>query len=706
MKTMMAPLALALLTSSGLAVFAAPADANSAGGAAQPVPAAPAVDPLFTQPYVDIDEWRDAPVRHRYVHGGFKGTDMRFSLYMPPKPQFQRRFFQYVTPVPDNENLAQMPGDEKIGFSIDSGGYFIETNSGGVSATAGPAFTVDPTIAAYRANAAAARYSRTIANKMYGPGKVYGYLYGGSGGGYRTLGSMENSDAWDGAVPFVLGSPMAAPNSFTIRMHAMRILKDKFPQIVDAMDAGGSGDPYKGLDAEESAALREVTAMGFPLTSWFSHKTMGVHAFTALYQGMVMADPAYFDDFWTKPGYLGFNPPESLKAARLQFVTRIKEPLSEDEAVAKGLDDLRLPGTARGAAESAWQQAVNDGSKRTVAFELEGTPPNVGFLGGDLFILSGVSKGKRIALRMLKDDLVTLGVVDLAAIARIKPGDEVRVDNSNFLAAQTYHRHQVPDASYPVYNQFRGADGKPLYPQRKMLLAPMFAKGAAGTVPTGKFTGKIITVDSMLDREAVPWQADWYRRRFDANYGKDAVNRYRIWYTENALHGAAEANGAPTRAINYIPLLQQALRDVAAWVEKGKPPPASTSYKVVDGQVILAPTAAARRGVQPVITLAANGGARAVVKTGQLVRLSGTITVPPGAGSVVGAEWDFDGSGEFAQSSPVAKGARSARVSMSWTYNKPGTYFVTLRGYAQRNGDAETPYARLPNLARARVVVE
>ncbi len=28
-------------------------------------------DPQFDKPYVDLDEWRDEPARHRYVHGGF-----------------------------------------------------------------------------------------------------------------------------------------------------------------------------------------------------------------------------------------------------------------------------------------------------------------------------------------------------------------------------------------------------------------------------------------------------------------------------------------------------------------------------------------------------------------------------------------------------------------------------------------------------------
>src|SRR6516165_5232369 len=93
------------------------------------------VDPLFGQPYVDKDEWRDAPVRHRYIHGGFKGTDTRFSFYFPPKSEYQGRFFQYITPVPDSENLSQNgKGEEdKIGFSVSSGAYFIETNGGGAA---------------------------------------------------------------------------------------------------------------------------------------------------------------------------------------------------------------------------------------------------------------------------------------------------------------------------------------------------------------------------------------------------------------------------------------------------------------------------------------------------------------------------------------------------------------------------------------------
>jgi hypothetical protein len=547
---------------------------------------------------------------------------------------------------------------------------------------------------------------------MYGPGHIYGYLFGGSGGAYRTMGSMEHTEGvWEGAVPFVLGTPMASPNNFSIRMHAMRILKDKFPQIVDAMDAGGSGNPYAGLNAEEAVALREATRMGFPPNSWFGYKTMGVHAFTAVYQGMVMADPTYFEDFWTKPGYLGFEAPDSLKKARLQFPTKVAGALSADALEARGLPPARLPGQStagRGTADLAWQKLVNDGAARPIAFELADTPPDVGFIGGDLYVVSGGAKGSRIALLSLNGKVATLGVVaDLAALAKIKPGDEVRIDNSNFLAAQTYHRHQVPDASYTNYDQFRGPDGKPLYPQRKMLLGPMFTAGAAGAVPTGRFNGKIIVVESLLDREAVPWQAHWYRQTFDRLYGKEAGNKYRLWYTENALHGYHEDIDARTQVVSYLPILQQALRDVSAWVEKGTPPPANTSYRAVDGQIVVPATAAERHGVQPVVSAQANGGAKAVVKVGQSVSFTGSVEAPPGTGKIVWAAWDFDGSGAFAEAANLpASPAAKVSIKASHMFDKPGTYFVTLKAGSERHGNVATPFARIVNLARVRVVVE
>ena len=46
------------------------------------------------------------------------------------------------------------------------------------------------------------------------------------------------------------------------------------------------------------------------------------------------------------------------------------------------------------------------------------------------------------------------------SIVQLRPGDTVPIDNSGYLAAQTYHRHQVPGAGqFEVWDQFRNPDG-------------------------------------------------------------------------------------------------------------------------------------------------------------------------------------------------------------------------------------------------------
>jgi len=669
-----------------------------------------AADPLFKEPFIDVDESRDAPMRHRYVHGGFKGTDTRFSFYFPPKAKYLGHFFQYITPVPDSETLSQgnQGEEDRIGFSLASGAYFIETNGGGPAGMAMPGSGVDPSIAGYRANAAAARYSRIVAQQIYGNKRPYGYAFGGSGGAFRTIGGIENTvDVWDGVVPYVIGSPMAIPNVFSVRMHAMRVLKDKFPQILDALDAGGSGDMYAGLNDEEAGALREVTRMGFPPKSWFGYKTMGVHAFAVLYPGIVQADPQYFTDFWHVPGYLGANPPQSLTMARIQHRTTLELPITEADAARRGLEVNHLTGQARGTADKAWQAMQDAAAKIPVAFQLADAPPKVDFLGGDLMILTGAAAGMKVPLRQIVGNVVVVGVADPKVLSLIAAGDQVQVDNSNFLAAQTYHRHQVPGPDYYVWDQFRGPEGKPVYPQRPVLLGPLFAANASGSVQNGKFQGRMIVIENLWDREAFPWQADWYRTKVQQNLGNRLDDGFRLWFVDHALHGDSTKQEDPTYTVSYLGVLQQALRDLANWVEKGQPPPQSTAYEMVAGQVVVPPTAAERKGIQPVITVEANGHARAEVAVGEPVTLTARIDVPKQAGSIVSAEWDLDGSGSYGvKADPNETRAPFLNVKLLHSFDKAGTYFVTFRAASQRNGDRGTPFARVQNLGRARVVVK
>jgi hypothetical protein len=664
-------------------------------------------DPLFKEPYVDVDQWRDAPVRHTYVHGGFKGTDARFSIYFPPKVQYRGRFFQYVTPTPidESEGTTGSGTGDQLGFSVASGAYLVVTNEGGMAS-----MMRDTTLAAYRVNSAAAQYSRVLAAQMYGAHRTYGYAFGGSGGAYRTIGGFENTQGvWDGVVPYVVGSPQAIPNVFTARLLALRVLKDKFPAIVNAMEPGGSGDVYAALNQEERQVLAEVTRLGFPVQSWFDYQTIGVGSFPILFDLVIQKDPTYFEDFWKVPGYAGVNPPESLLRARIQHRTTIRKVIGMDEANQAG----RGLGAAAGGVDTAWQQLLD----APAAFEVESVP------AGDLqmatvVVKTGAAAGTSFPLGKVTGNTIFAGTSMAAmmtgaagnseTLKRIKPGDEVQIDNSNFLAVQYYHRYQVPTPDFYVWNQFRQPDGKPIYPQRPKLLGPEFAASAGGTTQTGRFHGKMILLESLWDQDAFPWQADWYASRVKTAFGSRFNDNFRMWFTDHALHGDVEQQSDPTHTVSYVGVLQQALRDLSGWVEKGVAPPPSTSYTVVDGQVQVPPTAAQRRGIQPVIAVTANGSTHAEVSVGQPVSFSAIIEAPPNTGRVVFAEWDFEGAGRLSEPGQLnSSNAPAARVTLkaAHAFSKPGTYFPVLRAASQRAGDSKTPYARIQNLGRVRVVV-
>lgn len=631
-------------------------------------------DPKYHEPFVDLDEWRDTPAPHRYVHGGFKGTDARFSFYFPPKAQYQRRFFHNTYPLAVHEDIGPFPiafdvatGD--LGFTLDSGAYYVQTNLGAADRSG----MADPAIAAYRVNAAAAKYSRSIASVMYGEHRPWGYLFGGSGGSYQTIGSAENTRGiWDGFLPFVMATPNAIPSMFTIRMHALRILRErnKLPEIMDAIDPGGSGDPHATLDARESAALTEATRMGFPPRGWWAYETVGSGYFSEVAPLVPMLDPGYLEDFWSKPGYLGSDPASGLQALRFTFDTHVV---------------CALDGFHRGA-------------------ELAAVPDH-DFSDAHLVVLSGAAAGKSIPIAWIDGRGVRFALAsDQTAVAALKAGDRVRIDNSWALALQTYHRHQLPTPDYAGWQQFRDADGKPLYPQREVLIGPIGASGTAGSVPEGHIHGKMLVIECLMDIDALPWQADWYRSKVRESLGAGYEQQFALWFVDQAQHDNPQTAAAQARTVAFSGVLQQGLRDLAAWVETGRRP-TDTRYRVVDAQVGLPATARERGGIQPVVELRVEGGLRAEAATGQAVRFEARVELPPDAGYLVAAEWDFEGTGNYPVAATLVQEQTCMRLDTCHAYAQPGTYFAVLRATSQRQGDAGTPYGRIQNLARVRVVV-
>ena len=271
----------------------------------------------------------------------------------------------------------------------------------------------------------------------------------------------------------------------------------------------------------------------------------------------------------------------------------------------------------------------------------------------------------------------------------------------------------MPSPEFSVWDQFK-ADGVPVYPQRRELMGARFARQGSRSIQSGRFASKMIVVEALMDEAAVPWQADWYRALVLAALGSRIDDSYRLWFVDHAMHTSPVNDpkgprpARTTRVVSYTGVLQQALRDVSAWVEKGLAPPPSTAYDVVDGQVHVPATASARRGIQPVVQFTVNGVARAEVALGAPVGFSAVITVPPGAGTVVHAEWDFEGDGDFAVAETfddTDSAFSDLKVEAVHTFSEPGTYFPALRATSQRQGDSTTPFARVQNLGRVRVVV-
>jgi hypothetical protein len=664
-------------------------------------------DPTFGPAVIDIDEWRDAPVSHRYVHGSFEGTDTRFSFYFPPRDRYEGRFFHPVMPMSGIEVLATMGMlygiAGSIDFAVDSGAYLVESNLGRTNPFPGE----DWSLAGFRASAAVARYGRELAVEMYGPHRPYGYIYGGSGGSLKTLAGFEGApDVWDGAVPFVMGMPQSMPNTFSSQALAIRVLRDKFPQIVDALEPGGSGDMYAGLTVEERQVLAEVTRLGFPPASWFDVDRLAqgyTGVWAVLADNIVKFDPGYFEDFWNEPGYLGFDAPPSFLDARVQHRSAVTEVIFGEQAREMGLPlPMAMP---RGTA-----------TELPAAIRLADPVP-AGALGATVELLSGKAVGHAMYLTGTREDIVIVGMGEahFEELAHIAAGDEISVDNSVYLAFQTIHRHQVEPDLEP-WQQFTQGD-QPIYPQRRRKIGPIMARQGSGISQSGRFAGKMIVVQTLMDEAAYPWQALWYRRQVEGRLGDRLDDHYRLWFIEHAMHtGGAEpvvGMGLPdvvpsrrTRVVSYLGVLQQALRDLSDWVERGVAPPASTAHTYRDGQVEVPGTAGARRGLQSVIRATANGGKRADVTVGQEVQLRADVEVPVGAGGIVAIEWDFEGTGEFPVTEEGLDPALHRFTSeVTHAFSSPGTYFPAVRVTNQRSVDVGTPHCRILNLGRVRVVV-
>ncbi len=676
----------------------------------------PTGDEYFANPYIDVEEWRDVPVRHYFVHGGFKGTDIdganeaRFCLYFPEKEKYEGRFFQYLSPAPEDEHESEhLKGeDDKISFCLTHGAYYVVSNQGGFCMGGDPMRLI-------KVNANVAEFSRTIAKKLYETDtRAYGYLFGGSGGSFKTMGCMEATDGvWNGAVPYVMANPMAAPNVFAPRMRAVRLLGEEgLKRVVDAMEPGGSGDIYEGLDELQRQALEEATKMGFPQRAWFDYPYMGDGALMVLVPTVYAMFPTYFKDFWEKDGYAGADPTSNEYRDRMQHVTKVvrldyeygEKELSEEE---------------KNSVNTSWLNTLLGGEKLPHIYVEDGIPEGAYSFHCRFRVLDGDAKGVEINIDTIEGKKIVLhpdshGAGNSNPFANLKPGDSVMIDNSDAIAMQSFHRHQIPDETYKVYDQFRDENGNSLYPQLPMLIAPMIAVSGAGVMLTGNMHGKIIGLCSMLDESACPWHGDWYREAIRRS-GVDEENQFRLYYHDNSIHDdRAGYLDDPQHQVDYLGTLHQTLLDVAAWCEKGIKPLPTMNYKFEDGQIILPKSAAERGGMQPVVTAtvadaegnSTSDGKVVHVNVGEEVCFTAVVEMPPNAGAVTRAAWDYEKTNNWSvEEKLITKEDGTVLIQSTHRFEKPGTYFPCIKVAANRYGDTSDIFTQCKNLDRVRVVV-
>lgn len=670
-------------------------------------------DDFFGPPYIDVDQWRENPVGHRYVHGGFKNSDTRFSFYFPPKNLYAGRFLHLLQGGLGGAETSALLWGDFIHLAFECGGYLVESNQGHISGNL--ARDADSSVVCWRASAEAARYAKQLAAELYGEAPHHGYVFGGSGGGLRSIACLEHDvdDVWDGGVPYIIPDVSVLFGFVPLILHAIRVLEPVLPRIADAVDVGGSGNPFDGLTVKQANALAQLYKAGFP-----RHASLLPAREAHVIQLAFMryhCDPEYFNDFWTKPGYLGADDPQAIGDDLIEFETIVtgtvtgaelgRRPMAyKNDPASFGAAVLLAAQTTRAVADAPAGLTVADADSRGITSATVEVLTGVG--AGSSFEVTAVLG--EVLVGLTSDILGALNSIGAAAnpITKIARGDRVRISNRNYLAFAERFRHQV-EPTVPEWSQFT-VDGRATSPQRRL---PNFV---FATPYTHELRGKkVIMIQNMMDRGAWPSTAIRYKEKLRLKVGSQLENQFRLYFVEHAEHlpatllmmlGDPKANA---EVIDYAGYVQQAIRDLIDWVEFGKEPLPGSSYTYTpDHEVALAPTADGRRGLQPVVIATANGEARAVISAGESVVLEVMAEAPPDAGRITRIEWDPYGDGSYPVSVPDVDGTLSAmRAHTTHVYDEPGTYFPAVRVTAHRDGDVAADLYSLHNLGRARVVV-
>jgi hypothetical protein len=560
-------------------------------------------------------------------------------------------------------------------------------------------------VASLRHEAAATQVAKAYANRLYGnTAKIYSYFWGCSGGGTVAMAAAENvTGVWDGVEVQCTGTKVDAQyHSFYWQaLYTMAVPKAKADAVAAAAVAGGTGDIYAGLNEEEKSVLDEFISAGYPLPVIGNH----FKSLSPLVDpiDVRLFDPTYEDDFWSKPGYAGANPPNYLRAAQVDgfaTITGINRD-AQNLPTAIQFDPATVPalGTT-GDNYLEYYVYAADGTTRLIdPTRALGTPtdnkPRFSLMG-KLDTATGV-----LTLTGTTNDIfggaspITNSPLLLNALSI---GSKIRVNNRFILAMYYYPRHSI-FPSIHSHDQYRNADGSPKYPQRPNLevLYHSSYRTMGGRVETGEIKTKTMLMTGMSDN--LSWPV------FNASYAEEIQKSLGAAKAHSMMRFYLHDNGSHSTGGGQPGIFRQSIMDLMAWVEKGIAPPPSSRYTIKNGQVILAPYAADRRGLQPVMNLTANGSLRPAVAVNQPVNLVGKLEMPPATGKIVQYNWTVADSAEAP--TVVTKPKPLVNVNHTITFDKPGTYVIRLTVNGQRDGLVDpADQTLLENFKEVRVVVQ
>jgi hypothetical protein len=559
-------------------------------------------------------------------------------------------------------------------------------------------------VASHRHEAAATKVAKAYANKLYGnTAKIYSYFWGCSGGGIVSMAAAENvTGVWDGVQPQCMGpTGVATFHSFHWQAHyTMAISQAKRDAIAAAAVPGGTGDIYAGLNDEEKSVLNEFISAGYPLPVIGNHFKSFIPLVDPI--DIRLADPTYEDDFWSKPGYAGANPPKYLQAAKVDSYATIAGVTRDAAGVPTAVQFVPATFPKLGTTGDNYLEFyvyAADGKTRLVdPVRVVGEPSDNRrrySLQGKLDLATSTLALTGINKNVFGNESPIVNSPIL--LKALKVGGKVRVNNRFILAMYYYPRYSnIPGAR--SYDQYRNADGSARHPQRKdisVLAGPNY-RTMGGRNETGDIKTRVMVIEGMGDNLSWPLFNASYAEQIQRTLGPKADGMMRFYLHDNGRH--AVGGGEPG-------IFQQSMQDLMAWAEKGIAPPPSTSYTIRNGQVIPATQAADRHGLQPVMSLTANDVARATVGINQPVKLASRVEMPPATGQIVKYNWTIAGVNEAAtlvdQPQPLINLYRTI------SFDKPGTYVVRLTVHGQRDGlVAPANQTLLQNFKEVRVVVQ